>query len=463
MNVSTGDGRQNFKWLASVVSERLRKVISTKLKVGDSGVVVVGFTDIHGDEIHPIDMIFEYVPQDANTASFIAKTVEQMPDDEYGNPIFSEFQEIAYVTRDETKRYYRELELWKHQTDKNIDYPEDKDGRAPSATLVYVGQLTQQDLDAAYELDWQRMNWFWFGESATDRIMAVLKEIYKSNYSMICQVFSHYCGDGRAQQYYGMSHREFAHLLRVSSIYKLIDPTVQSNIESIFNQTLIEHDSVSPGYHDGKVDQSCQALLTRSELMEALARVSVDLCDKQGGKVTDRLKSILEINIAEMWHRVQKTYVTHCSTDPLMMRTVIEHFPVLSEIYKSYATKHKQLGPGMSLSSFTRLLMDSGVAPSALSSIAEEICARVFSSVQTDISTEGGGSQSRPSSEVGGKLSNLQSELVFAEFIEGIIRVAIMVTEMENQGSKGEEKRDSEAIIARSAISSILNLTTVKI
>ena len=67
--------------------------------------------------------------------------------------------------------------------------------------LLFIGNFTIRDINSAFELDWQQMDWSWLGVSEGDVELRELKLVLRNNYGLVCKIFSHYCGNAK-----GVSH-----------------------------------------------------------------------------------------------------------------------------------------------------------------------------------------------------------------------------------------------------------------
>eukprot|EP01041_Mallomonas_annulata_P010142 gene10142-21153_t len=197
IQITVGEGKQTFKWLANVVTEQLKSIISAKLKVGDVGASVVGFTDLSGDEIHPMDFLYQYSSDSVNTMDFIAKVIETIPSDDYGNPLYSEFQKAAFLCSESSRKWALETDAWRDRGSNAYEHL--SNSTSHSSHMVYIGELSSQELEGAFELDWQKINWGWLGFASTDNSLQDIKDVLKSHFRVICNIFNHYCGDGQEQ------------------------------------------------------------------------------------------------------------------------------------------------------------------------------------------------------------------------------------------------------------------------
>ena len=62
-------------------------MVAEKLKLGDSGSIVTGFIDYEGEEIHPMDHLYQYSPDEGELITITATLSDRIENDEFGNPI----------------------------------------------------------------------------------------------------------------------------------------------------------------------------------------------------------------------------------------------------------------------------------------------------------------------------------------------------------------------------------------
>ena len=193
LDVSVGEGSQTFKWLASVVQERIKSLIAMRLMLADAA-LVVGFRDVNGDDIHPLDEIRQYISEEGQGVEVIADVAESLHSDEYGNPVLTEWSKAAYLVSPNARKWSNELDNWRERL---ANANEGKEGReSRSSNLVFIGELSAEDIESAFELDWQHITWGWLGMDVKDNTHKDIKDIIKRNYRLICNIFSHYCGEG---------------------------------------------------------------------------------------------------------------------------------------------------------------------------------------------------------------------------------------------------------------------------
>jgi hypothetical protein len=197
VNISVGDGRQTFRWLALVITERFKEFRVLKNSFEEDCRLIISLKDSEGRLLNPLDPICEVL---SNGADIFCDIVDSIPSDEFGNPIQSDWRIAAYVRNSNGIKWNREMEIWREQSKLSSD------NDVQSSALVLVGSFTANDIDAAFDIDWRLMDWKWLGYSSSDKEVHELKNMLRSNYGPICKVFSHYCGPARGMYIYCMLH-----------------------------------------------------------------------------------------------------------------------------------------------------------------------------------------------------------------------------------------------------------------
>jgi hypothetical protein len=204
--ISVGEGTQSFKWLAAVVSKRRGPKNDT---------VVSGFRNQHGELLNPLDKIIEHSYKHQLTIT--ADIVPCIPIDEHGDPIFSEWQQVAYVSSGHGQQWHEETTAWRQRVkDKvyhDMEHGYDADSAGTGASLVQIGDFTEKDLDSAFALDWSQVTVPGASPAEdTETVRALLRQ----SYSTLCKLFIYYCGFGQVGQRYGMTMLEFGHFLHLT-------------------------------------------------------------------------------------------------------------------------------------------------------------------------------------------------------------------------------------------------------
>jgi hypothetical protein len=186
ITISVGDGSQNFRWLAMVITGRLKEYHVLRSTFEEDYGLVVSLKDNEGRLLNPVDPICDVL---TNNATIYAELAESVPSDEYGNPLLSEWRIAAFVRSSHGIKWNNEMEAYREQQAKAKKVED-----VQSNELVFVGSFTANEIDAAFDLDWRQMDWEWLGFSAVDDEVLDLKKILRANYGVICKVYSHYSG-----------------------------------------------------------------------------------------------------------------------------------------------------------------------------------------------------------------------------------------------------------------------------
>ena len=182
MEISVGEATQSFKWLAQVVGNRRGLKTDT---------VVTGFRNLKGELISPIDKLYEHsLKQELTVRAECAPSVQI---DEYGDPMFSEWMQAAYVHSSFGSRWHDESSAWRSKLQDTV-IAEMENGANDSdnhVSLVQIGEFTEKDLDSAFALDWSQVN------VPLNMFEGVIKGLLRSVYGDITRLFIYYCGYGQ--------------------------------------------------------------------------------------------------------------------------------------------------------------------------------------------------------------------------------------------------------------------------
>ena len=161
--------------------------------------MVAKFKDLEGDEIHPLDLLYQYSSDESSVLTVVAELVDIMPIDEFGNPILSEFQKVAYINSDATKKWNNDLELW-NEKNNNTNDSQHESKENEDIQYVYIGELsTENDFINAFELDWNKIDWDWFHIRNNNIKITDIQKITRLHYKNIYTIFLHYCGYGQGK------------------------------------------------------------------------------------------------------------------------------------------------------------------------------------------------------------------------------------------------------------------------
>jgi hypothetical protein len=208
VKVSCGNGRQNFKWLGSVVQSRIKQYGVLKNKFQEDHYIVTEIRNTDGQLLNPLDLLTEHAIGD--NLSCTATVVSSFPVDEWENPEMGDWVRIANVKSEIGMNWANEVQAWRESVDKVKKSSSAKaDGSTetssnmllhralpPNSNLIQIGfDFSQSDINSAFDLDWSVMKWDWL--QPTDMQKSLLGDVMKTNYALVCNVFAHYSGVGQ--------------------------------------------------------------------------------------------------------------------------------------------------------------------------------------------------------------------------------------------------------------------------
>ena len=181
MEISVGEATQSFKWLAQVVTNRRGLKTDT---------VVTGFRNLKGELISPVDKLFEHSLKQELTVR--AECTASVQIDEYGDPVFSEWMQAAYVHSAHGSQWHDESSAWRAKLLDTVTAEMEGSADAENhVALVQIGEFTDKDLDSAFALDWSQVHVppGMHGES--------VRSLFRRAYGDITRLFIYYCGYGQ--------------------------------------------------------------------------------------------------------------------------------------------------------------------------------------------------------------------------------------------------------------------------
>lgn len=204
IKVSCGNGRQTFRWLGSVVQARIKQYGVLRRKYEEDNYIVTEIRNAEGLLLNPADLICEHTASD--TLSVIAIVSSSFPVDEWEIPEMGEWLKGATIKSDVGQHWVSEIEAWRESLKSlNAAHNSGEDietnilvhkAHPPSSNLIQIGfDFSESDINSAFDLDWTVMKWEWLQPS--DLLKNQLGDALKSNYAMICNFFTHYCGIGQ--------------------------------------------------------------------------------------------------------------------------------------------------------------------------------------------------------------------------------------------------------------------------
>ena len=139
--------------------------------------------------------------------------------DNYGNPIYNEWLQAAYLMSEPCSQWAYNLQIWRDDQNNQIeskneiaDYDDDYNqstrndqfnrysGRPyhrNDSSLIHIGDsFSPSEVAASFTLDWTNTKFEWLS-SMNDSKRVELQSVVRGNYDIICALFTHYCGVGK--------------------------------------------------------------------------------------------------------------------------------------------------------------------------------------------------------------------------------------------------------------------------
>jgi hypothetical protein len=115
--------------------------------------------------------------------------------DEWGYPVLGDWYYAAYVKSEQGIKWATEIELWREKIKRQA---EGYVATTIDSNLIQIGEIFFDDeIDATFELDWQQMKWGWLNFPLSEQQVTALKRSLRNRYSIVCNLFAHYCGYGQ--------------------------------------------------------------------------------------------------------------------------------------------------------------------------------------------------------------------------------------------------------------------------
>jgi hypothetical protein len=265
IKVQVGEGRQTFKWLATVVQTRLKEQQLLRRHMVSDTVLVKAIKNAAGELINPNDYVCEHKIPDALGVTVYCEIMDVFESDACGFPVYDDFLQAAYMVSDASSKWALESQIWRESErarvvrdkeaalyDDDVEgndvharlamrrrkvaqlrskngaggFTDDMDGDvgddpvlggSVGSTLVQIGSdFTPAEIEAAFALDWGNMSFSWY-KGMTELNKIALYDTLKEHYDVVCTLFVHYCGMGRVGERWGMSMIEFEHLLMLAT------------------------------------------------------------------------------------------------------------------------------------------------------------------------------------------------------------------------------------------------------
>jgi hypothetical protein len=208
LEISCGDGKQSFKWLASVIPSRIKQFKLLRSDFEEDNYLVTEIRNANNELLNPNDRIFEHFgPEELVVNAVIVST---FPVDEWNNPEIVDWMKVAYIKSKIGLNWSNEIDAWrntlssnkndkKHNTSSNVVLSPRMQRK--TSNFIKIGfDFTERDIEYAFDLDWGNIKLYWLKPS--DHELNLIGDCLKSNYSLICNIFAHYCGSGQGKKYF---------------------------------------------------------------------------------------------------------------------------------------------------------------------------------------------------------------------------------------------------------------------
>lgn len=399
--INVGSGKQSFKWLASVIQARLKEDSTLRSTYDKDGCIVNAMKNMKGELINPMDLILEHADED-KSVDIIAEICSDFPSDEWGNPVLGDWYFSAFVKSKDGFKWGSEIDAWRIKSSGDGDGDGGSErSSALGSSLVQIGETYSDiDIEAVFNLDWNQMHWDWLNFTLSEQQTTALKKSLKRSYSTICNLFAHYCGYGQVGERYGLTIKEFSHMLHMAGICNL-NLNTSENKGISFSQNVFDHPMVKQ--NRPTTSSALQPLMTRVHFVQSI--VSIVIIQDKNGALSELLGELLEGPFKDLWMRFHSHYLLYISTDPGLKAAVKEFYHLVKISFNSrYSGGDPRSGCALQYEEIKDML----VASSVLTLEQQAFLMQYFYS-----------SQFNPKRE-----AELE-ELVYAEFLEVVSRIAI--------------------------------------
>lgn len=207
LDISCGDGHQTFQWLALVIQERLKQFNVMRKSLDSETFLITEIRNTGGELINPKDKIYEH---HTNSGIAVHATLAtSFPVDDWETPKYNDWMQVGYLHSKTSVNWSSEIQAWRNNLEpmKGIPHAQNdplkgsvitQTTTTSPANLIKVGfDFTIEDVDSAFNLDWQGMKWKFV--TMDEFMKSKVGDVVKCYYSLICNVFAHYAGIGKGK------------------------------------------------------------------------------------------------------------------------------------------------------------------------------------------------------------------------------------------------------------------------
>lgn len=375
IDIKVGDGRQNFKWLASTIQSRIKEFNILRDDYQDDGIIITCIKNMNDELINPIDCIYEHVNIDEEIIilNVNAEIATKYDSDQWGFPIMNNWLSSAYLRSQHGISWNNEMTAFRDNFN-NDNNKLNEYSSAGYSNLVQIGDvLSESELSMAYELDWNQMKFTWIENILTEGQRILLHDVLKKNYFIIYNIFLQYCGIAKVGQRYGLSLIEFGHILHIARIYNLLDN--YSKVHEIFfkitGQAINSNDdSDSKGLILSGSKSSLNAksmvdnwiLMSRQEFAQALVFIAIEMKNSEAS-ISEGVDSFFNGPLLELLKFIKTSYAIYKDDDDVAsIQDIIKNtHNIVKMLYMSWATFHPIKGAYLTIDDLMKLLIIAGV------------------------------------------------------------------------------------------------------
>lgn len=405
VKINCGDGSQTFKWLAGVVQSRIKQYNLLRSSFEKEQFIVTALKNGDGELLDPSDMLNEHAI--GASLQIEAVVLKEYPLDEWENPNMSNWMKGAYLNSEDSLRYASEIEAWRESTNNEVESTENE---RPTTSFIKIGyDFSEDDIQSAFDLDWQSMKWPWL-EKSTEAQKNQIGLVLSKRYGLICNIFAHYCGIGQVGQRYGLSINEFGHLLHSLDVCNF--RTGSELIEEIYYKTghvgtMLGARAASSSSRKEAISSKMQhPLMTRAHLAEALVCVAMEDAVLEDSGPSQLVEEFFGRSLQKLWDKITESYIFYTGRDPSIKSTTLSYYQLLKKAFHASASLDSKFGPRLPLGDFIAMMVQSGM----VDRVDEHLCVTTFQDVHFN-----------PPSE------RELADLVFCEFLDAVSRLACTV------------------------------------